>query len=134
MSLYKYVSNIESIIVEIGKEMSQKDLTTVKKLFANANFDPKPLSSLLPVTLDYIGKTPKARQSFIAKQKDQMVIRIYAIYVLARAYEVAEISEDIVSSVGATYRSFAQTAASVSRRLSHESFCEKAYRLLESYC
>ena len=88
----------------------------------------------MPVTLEYIGKTPKARQSFIAKQKDQMVIRIYAIYVLARAYEVAEISEDIVSSVGATYRSFAQTAASVSRRLSHESFCEKAYRLLESYC
>ena len=134
MSLYKYVSNIENIIVEIGKEMSKSELTTVKKLFANANFDPKQLSSLLPVTLEYIGKTPKARQSFIAKQKDQIVIRIYAIYILARAYEAAEISEDIVSNIGASYRSFAQYAANISSRLSHEDFCLKAYRLLAEYC
>ncbi|MBE3606124.1 hypothetical protein CCAL13119_03990 [Campylobacter sp. RM13119] len=72
--------------------MSKDELAKAKKLFSNYEFDPNNLLPLKAVTLKYISKTPKARATFISKQEYQELIRFYAVYLLAKSYEITELT------------------------------------------
>lgn len=109
-------------------------LKKLKSFFLNYNFDPKALLPLKPVTLKYISKTPKARATFIAKQENQELIRFYAVYLLAKSYEVADLTPYTLYWIGGSYRGFAEGVSDKVSSLTHELYCDHAYHLLKNYC
>ncbi|MGG7074039.1 hypothetical protein U5B43_07280 [Campylobacter sp. 9BO] len=133
MKLDNYLSNLDNISVEIAKEMSQDELAKAKKLFSSYKFDPNNLLPIKSVTLKYIGKTPKARIAFISKQEHQELIRFYALYLLAKSYEIADVTQYTLYWIGGSYRGFAEGISYKISDLTHEKYCDHAYYLLKNY-